>query len=181
MMILHEVLRTENNNEICRMLSNYICKKPLQAAPEKIRCMKEEERAYEEALAKKKAQEQEPAKRLALINKRASQKKARNNDRRPAHFYIFSFNECFCKIGIANNVIDRRRTKIAETGRMIVQWAYSELFYREAAEEVEQLCHAHFNKFRTYREFFTITFDEACLYLQGQVKKPLVICKKEEK
>ena len=99
----------------------------------------------------------------------------------PAHVYIFSFEERFCKIGTSHDVEERRRTKINETGRMTLQWCYSELLPRGIAEEIETKCHTHFSQFRTYGEFFEITFDEACVYLQSQGAKALTICREERK
>lgn len=164
------VINTRGENELCAMLSGYVWGKLIQAEPEKIKRMHEEEKAYEQALAEKRAQE----KKLAKLNKR-------NSKSQPAHVYIFSFDERFCKIGIANNVEERRRTKISETGRAILQWGYSELFPRGKAEEIESLCHTHFKDFRTYGEFFSVTFDEACVYLQSQITNPLTICREERK
>lgn len=174
LIMLTELLNTAGENETCAVISRYICKKLIQADPEGIQRLIEEEKVYQQALKEKRIREYENAKRLARLKKRNAKGTA-------AHVYIFSFDDRFCKIGISNNIETRRKTKMNETGRAIQQWAYSEIFPRGDAEAIESRCHEHFAAFRTRGEFFTISFDEACVFLQSQVAKPLTICREEFK
>lgn len=55
--ILVEVLETDDeDNGLCAMLSGYIWAKLIQADPERIERLREEQKAYKKALAEKRAQ-----------------------------------------------------------------------------------------------------------------------------
>lgn len=122
-------------------------------------------------------QMEQEAKRLETEAKR----KKPNSPKLDTYVYIFSFDERFCKIGISKNVAARRKTKRSDTGREIPLWAYSEALPYDIAKKKEDICHAHFKTFRALGEFFNISFDEACVFLQSQVAKPLTICREEFK
>lgn len=95
------------------------------------------------------------------------------------HVYIFSLNNGTVKIGMSNNVIRRARTVIGHSGLDIIQWCSTDELTNIEARQIEADCHRHFANRRIKGEFFNLTFDEACVYLQSKVKAPLIQCKGE--
>ncbi len=96
------------------------------------------------------------------------------------HVYVLLFSNDTIKIGISNSVRRRGDTIIGHSGLEIILWCFSERLDDSEARRVEACCHKHFANRRIRREFFDVSFDEACVYLQSQVKKPLIICKGEK-
>lgn len=79
--------------------------------------------------------------------------------------YILEFEKKLCKIGHSKDVLARAKTLATQGGRKILRIAYTKSFFKDKAQDIELICHDHFNKSRTNGEYFQITFDEACAYL----------------
>ena len=95
--------------------------------------------------------------------------------------YIFQLGNETVKIGITNNLQRRIRAVSGHSGLDILRWAYTDILSSTDARQIESDCHKHFSSRRTRYEFFNITFDEACVYLQTKFKSPLVFGRKEKK
>lgn len=92
--------------------------------------------------------------------------------------YVFLLSNDTVKIGISNNVQRRQASIISHSGLDINKSAWTERMTNAEARAIESECHRHFAPNRTRGEFFNITFDEACAYLQSKVVKPLLIGRK---
>lgn len=132
-----------------------------------------------EVFATRITKEYKDTKRQIENNAKQKEKAAKLANAR--HVYIFDMENNTVKIGIAKNVEERRRQKISDSGMDILRWCYTIPFDVNRAREIERDCHIHFSKVRTHGEFFAVTFDEACTYLQSHTKKTLVICREEKK
>ena len=95
--------------------------------------------------------------------------------------YVFQLDNETVKIGISNNIQRRIRAVCGHSGLIILFWACTEKLSAKGARQIESDCHKHFANRRTRGEFFNITFDEACVYLQSNLKSPLIFGRKEKK
>ena len=97
------------------------------------------------------------------------------------YVYVFQLDNETVKIGISNNIQRRTRAVSGHSGLDILQWACTEKLSATDARQIESDCHKHFANRRTRGEFFNITFDEACVYLQTKVNLPLIFGRTERK
>ena len=81
------------------------------------------------------------------------------------HVYVFDVGGKSVKIGISKDV-KRRILEIQNgSGNGILRHYETEPMSERKAYRVEQALHAHFANYRTFGEFFKITFEEACAEL----------------
>lgn len=105
-------------------------------------------------------------------------KKANDLSRGATKIYVFQLNNGTIKIGISRDINRRIQTIQGNSGLTITQYAItSDPLTSYEARRIEAICHNHFYETRTRGEFFRISFDEACAYLQTEVKSPLVFSK----
>ena len=69
------------------------------------------------------------------------------------------------KIGISQDVLERKMAIQGASGIEIVDFYYTGFAPREFMLKIEKRCHATFKDFRTKGEYFNITFEAACAEL----------------
>lgn len=187
--LLVTVLNAPADSLLCREISQSLMNAFSLFPDELDKIDAQEAKEAEERAAKLEAeriqQEIERAKK-ELLRKEAQAKKEkrarlREQLRGGVHVYVFQLSNDTVKIGITNNIPQRIRTIQGHSGLVVAPWASTDGLSEADARQIERRCHEHFKEFRTHGEFFTISFDEACVFLQSQVAKPLTICREEFK
>lgn len=79
--------------------------------------------------------------------------------------YVFNMGNGTVKIGITNNVAERRRTIMFSSGLFIAQFCQTQLLPEKEAMLVESTCHTHFDDRRVLGEFFRVPYQEAKEFL----------------
>ena len=155
--LLAALLNAPANNPLCHEISPYI----MRAFA-----------SFPDELAKIDAQEEkEEAERAAKVE---AEKKFYDNLHYGVQVYMCQLDNDTVKIGISKNVIQRSSAIEGHSGLKVLRWTCTEGLPAREARQIESDCHSHFGKSRTHREFFAVTFDEACVYLQSRVALPLI-------
>lgn len=79
--------------------------------------------------------------------------------------YIFDMGNGTVKIGITNDIANRRNTIMGHSGLFIKQYCYTPALLTETAIAIEADCHKHFKEQNVLGEFFKISYEEAKEYL----------------
>ena len=82
------------------------------------------------------------------------------------HIYAFDMGNGVVKIGISQNIEERRKTVIGHSGSLVARYAYTVPFRESDASRIENELHNHFAPYNTVREFFKVPYNEVLKALE---------------